>query len=410
MSGRDIHEAHRVSTPLELLFDLTFVVAIAAAAAQLHHAAAAHHLAQGLLGFVTTFFAIWWAWMTSPGSPAPTTPTIPLSAHDHGADGRRPRARRGRSRGRAGRLSDHHHGVCRDARGLVALWLRAAHDHPERRQTCQSLRARHRARADALGAAPAPAEPWTAPLLRRPRTGGDHHPGVGCEGRAHALARAPHRGAIWPVHDHRPRRVRARRDERRRWRHRSRRAGRERRLVGFGSASLVLALWWVYFLVPSGDALHAHRERAFRWGYGHAIVFLSLAALGAFLGVVADQLETLSTRATTTEPPAPHDTLVSADVTQSRSWPPLSPFICSRCGGWAFRSLATRPASCGVGDELGSPRGRRRRCLAGPAFAMGDSGDHAGARVRDRDGHARHREAARSASRSGDRTAQLGAR
>ena len=37
LSGRDPAEAHRASTPLELFFDLTFVVAIASAAAQLHH-------------------------------------------------------------------------------------------------------------------------------------------------------------------------------------------------------------------------------------------------------------------------------------------------------------------------------------------------------------------------------------
>ncbi len=61
-------------------------------------------------------------------------------------------------------------------------------------------------------------------------------------------------------------------------------------LVGLGAASLVLALWWVYFLVPNADALHHHRERAFNWGYGHFAVFSSLAALGAFLEVVADQL------------------------------------------------------------------------------------------------------------------------
>jgi low temperature requirement protein LtrA len=30
MSGRDPHERHRASTPLELLFDLTFVVAFGA--------------------------------------------------------------------------------------------------------------------------------------------------------------------------------------------------------------------------------------------------------------------------------------------------------------------------------------------------------------------------------------------
>ncbi|MES0161211.1 MULTISPECIES: hypothetical protein [unclassified Mesorhizobium] len=38
MAGRDPHEAHRVATPLELLFDLTFVTAFSLAAAQLAHA------------------------------------------------------------------------------------------------------------------------------------------------------------------------------------------------------------------------------------------------------------------------------------------------------------------------------------------------------------------------------------
>ena len=40
MAGRDPEEGGRASTPLELLFDLTFVVAVALAAAQLHHALA----------------------------------------------------------------------------------------------------------------------------------------------------------------------------------------------------------------------------------------------------------------------------------------------------------------------------------------------------------------------------------
>ena len=38
MTGRSTDERHRVSSPLELLFDLTFVVAIAQVAAQLAHA------------------------------------------------------------------------------------------------------------------------------------------------------------------------------------------------------------------------------------------------------------------------------------------------------------------------------------------------------------------------------------
>ncbi len=61
--GRDIHETGRVATPLELLFDLSFVVAIALAASQLHHSVVEHHTAQGVVGFLAAFLAIWWAWV-----------------------------------------------------------------------------------------------------------------------------------------------------------------------------------------------------------------------------------------------------------------------------------------------------------------------------------------------------------
>src|SRR5687767_12033735 len=63
MRARSPHEPHRAATPLELLFDLVFVVAIAEAASGLHHAIAARHTADGLTGYLMVFFAIWWAWM-----------------------------------------------------------------------------------------------------------------------------------------------------------------------------------------------------------------------------------------------------------------------------------------------------------------------------------------------------------
>ncbi|MCE1175769.1 MAG: low temperature requirement protein A [Burkholderiales bacterium] len=63
MRGREIHEQHRVSTPLELFFDLIFVVAIAFAGSQLHHAISANHALHGLVSYAMVFFAIWWAWM-----------------------------------------------------------------------------------------------------------------------------------------------------------------------------------------------------------------------------------------------------------------------------------------------------------------------------------------------------------
>lgn len=63
MRARDPHEAHRAATPLELLFDLCFVVAIAQVAARLHHAIAEHHVVAAIPAFLMVFFAIWWAWM-----------------------------------------------------------------------------------------------------------------------------------------------------------------------------------------------------------------------------------------------------------------------------------------------------------------------------------------------------------
>jgi low temperature requirement protein LtrA len=61
--ARDTAEAHRVATPLELLFDLSFVVAVAQAAASLHHAVSENHAGTGLLAFCMAFFALWLPWL-----------------------------------------------------------------------------------------------------------------------------------------------------------------------------------------------------------------------------------------------------------------------------------------------------------------------------------------------------------
>src|SRR3954454_8420156 len=63
MGGRDPDESHRVATPLELLFDLTFVVAYGRAADELAHYLAEDHLKAALLGFGFCAFAITWAWI-----------------------------------------------------------------------------------------------------------------------------------------------------------------------------------------------------------------------------------------------------------------------------------------------------------------------------------------------------------
>ncbi|WP_123667781.1 low temperature requirement protein A [Actinocorallia herbida] len=63
MCGRDPEEEHRASTPLELFFDLCFVVAVAQAGAALHHAIGEGHVGHGVSAYLMVFFAIWWAWM-----------------------------------------------------------------------------------------------------------------------------------------------------------------------------------------------------------------------------------------------------------------------------------------------------------------------------------------------------------
>lgn len=63
MAPRDPHEPGRSASPLELFFDLVFVVAVSIASVQLHHAVTEGHVLDGLLAYALVFFGIWWAWM-----------------------------------------------------------------------------------------------------------------------------------------------------------------------------------------------------------------------------------------------------------------------------------------------------------------------------------------------------------
>lgn len=63
MLGRDRHEDHRAATPLELLFDLAFVVAFGIAANELAHGIAVGHVGSALGAFAFVMFAIVWAWI-----------------------------------------------------------------------------------------------------------------------------------------------------------------------------------------------------------------------------------------------------------------------------------------------------------------------------------------------------------
>src|ERR1700749_3129403 len=62
-TGRDPGEPGRASTPLELLYDLTIVVAFGIGADQLADHAAEGHVGAGVVGFVFASFAVSWAWL-----------------------------------------------------------------------------------------------------------------------------------------------------------------------------------------------------------------------------------------------------------------------------------------------------------------------------------------------------------
>jgi low temperature requirement protein LtrA len=292
MVARDVDEAHRSATPLELLFDLTLVVAVAQVARELAHDIAEDHLLDGLGVYAMAFFAIWWAWMNF---------TWFASAYDCDDVGYRlltllqmagvlvlAAGVPAMFEDKDFRAATVGYVVMRIA--LVAQWLRAAHGDPERRPTARRyatgvalLQAAWLARL-ALPEGPAfagffvlvaleMATPWWAE-----RTGTTRwHPHHIAEryglftiivlGESVLAATTAAEGAVSAD-------------------------GLSVALVvtGAGSLALLFALWWVYFLKDSAAGLARHRELAFLWGYGHYVVFASLAAVGAGLEVAAEAI------------------------------------------------------------------------------------------------------------------------
>ena len=303
-SGRDPHEAHRAATPLELLFDLTFVVAFGIAANELAHYVADGHIRTGLLGFVFAslrrLLGVDQLLVVRVGL---RHRRLGLPPRDDGADGRRDRAR---ARPPAGVRVDRRAATC----STTASWSRATSSC-----ACRWSSSGRGRRATTRRGGRGAVYIWTISVAQvfwvvlaivdlpiesdvRDRAGADRDRDVwpvhraSAEGR-HALARASHRGALRPARDHHARRgdPRHRRLDQRR-RARLRRAGpstrRSSRSRASGSPS---ATWWTYFAIPWADVLELHRERSFIWGYGHMVIFGSLAAIGAGLHVAAYYLE-----------------------------------------------------------------------------------------------------------------------
>jgi low temperature requirement protein LtrA len=293
MSARPIDEPHRVSSPLELLFDLTFVVAIAAVTTQLAHSIADGHALAGLAPFLQVFFAVWWAWMNF---------TWFASAYDTDDVAYRLLTMvqmAGVLVLAAGVPAAADHSDYRTVTlgyftmriGLVSQWLRAAVEDPAGRRTALRYATGMitlqvgwilRLFLAETGALPSITQvsffaglavlELAVPRWAERTTATSWHP--------HHIAEryglftiillgesvlAASRGVAGALET-------------------SEISGR---LVVIAVSGLVLlfAFWWLYFLAPAGAGLDDRRHRSYLWGYGHYGIFAALAALGAGLEV-----------------------------------------------------------------------------------------------------------------------------
>jgi low temperature requirement protein LtrA len=302
MAGRDPHESGRVATSLELLFDLTFVVAFGVAGNEAAHLLAEGHIGAALLGFGFAMFAVIWAWINFSwfASAFDTDDWIyrvttlvqmvgviilalglpPMFASiDHG-----PTLDNG--------VMVLGYVVMRLA--MLAQWLRAARQCPDRRQACLTYAVAILVAqigwivqifADFSLAVAAVmvvfllvvelAGPFVAERFRGGTPWHAHHIaerysllaiialGEGVVGTVAAVS-AVIEAQGWSV---------------------------DAVLVALAGTGLTFGMWWVYLVLPSGAVLHRHRERSFGWGYGHVPLFAAIAGTGAGLHVAAYYIE-----------------------------------------------------------------------------------------------------------------------
>ena len=289
MGPRDPDEVGRSATPLELFFDLSFVVAIAIAGSHLHHALSANHVAHGVLSYVMVFFAIWWAWMgltwfASAYDPDDLPYRLKVFIQITGvlvlAAG-------------VPRAFEHHDfsmivlGYVIMRVGLVALWWRAARSDPVRRTTALryiiGLVVLQCCWVGMLWipkdyqllvwivlvpielAVPAWAE-RAAPTTWHPHHISERYGllalivmGESILAITMAMQAAIDSGEVTASF----------------W------------TVIAGSLLTVFSMWWLYFGLPAHRHLTSMRM-AFVWGYAHSLIFMCIAAVGSGLAVAVD--------------------------------------------------------------------------------------------------------------------------
>jgi low temperature requirement protein LtrA len=299
LEPRDPGAPHRSSTPLELFFDLTVVVAVAQAADGLELSLSNGQIRNALVGYPLVFFAIWWAWMNL---------TWFSSAYDNDDVAYRcavlvqmigvlvlaagiPRA------------FNHFDfnvmvlGYVIMRLAMVSLWLRAAKSVPATRRC--TLRY-----ALGIGVVQVGWVAWLSlpldialpsfavlallelavPMWAESVARTSWHPGHIAE--RYGLFTIIVLGQILLVTSLG---IRSALDQSSTF--------AELGYVVAGGILTVFSMWWMYFDLPAGeivtDTRHAfskHITGAFAWGYGHYLVFGSAAATGAGLGLAIDQV------------------------------------------------------------------------------------------------------------------------
>jgi low temperature requirement protein LtrA len=301
MVGRDPRQHERASTPLELLFDLTFVIAFGTAADELAHAVTADHVGDGIFGFAFATFAISWAWInfswfasafdTDDWAYRLTTmvqmvgvivlalglpPFFESLSKDEPVD-----------------VTVMVIGYVVMRVAMLAQWVRAASQDPEHRSVCRVmvLTLLVAQVGWVLLIVPDLQLGWwlvVAAVL------------LGVELAGPALAERLHDGTPWHGH------------------HIAERYGLmviialgegllgttaaigglleegwsvEIAVLALAGVAMVFGVWWTYFVVPHGHLVSAYRSRSFGWGYGHVVVFGAIVAIGAGLHAAAYRLE-----------------------------------------------------------------------------------------------------------------------
>jgi low temperature requirement protein LtrA len=306
MLGRDPHERHRTVTPLELLFDLTFVVSFSRAGDELAHYVAEGHIATAVWGFVFVLLSVCWAWINF---------TWFASAFDTDDWLQRvltmvqmigviilalgiPPVFESIDSGAPFDFVVVAVGYVVMRVSLVLMWVRVAREDPANRRVAVRYAAFNvLIQAGWLTVALLKVEDrqilvallvilWAAEFAGHPFAtwnAKDAHDGwQGTPWNAHHIAErygllviiTLGEGilgtvtAVAAVVAHVG------------W-------SSEAILIVVAGTGLTFGMWWTYFILPSAPVLARHRQRKWAWGYGHIALFGAIAAVGAGLHVAA---------------------------------------------------------------------------------------------------------------------------